>query len=161
MDENQQPLVSCIMPTCNRRAFIPYAIQYFLRQDYENKELIIIDDGTDKIADLVPDTPAIRYFYLDNKINLGAKLNLACKYARGTIIANWDDDDWYAERRLKYQVSVLQNGQTELCGINNLLYYDLEAKIAWQYIYPKNQRTWLLGSSLCYTKEVMEQNTFL
>ena len=51
------PMVSCIMPTYNRREFIPNAIRYFLRQDYDNKELIIIDDGTDNIADLVPDSP--------------------------------------------------------------------------------------------------------
>ena len=160
MNENHLPLVSCIMPTYNRRAFIPHAIQYFLRQEYQNKELIIIDDGTDKISDLVPDSPSIRYFFLDSKITLGAKLNLACQYALGTIICHWDDDDWYAERRLTYQVNSLQNGQTDLCGINNLLYYDLEAKTAWQYTYPKNQRTWLLGSSLCYKKELWNRIRF-
>ena len=46
IDETSQPLVSCIMPTYNRREFVPLAIRYFLRQDYANKELIIIDDGT-------------------------------------------------------------------------------------------------------------------
>ena len=148
------------MPTYNRREFVPYAIQYFLRQDYDNKELIVIDDGTDAIQDLIPHREYIRYFRLDKKISLGAKLNMACKYAKGNIIANWDDDDWYAERRLKYQVSVLQNGKTELCGINNLLYYDLENKKAYQYIYPKNQRTWLLGSSLCYRKELWNRINF-
>ena len=55
------PLVSCIMPTYNRRAFVPYAINYFLRQDYENKELLIVDDGTDPVKDLVPADKQIRY----------------------------------------------------------------------------------------------------
>ena len=41
------------------------------------------------------------------KITLGAKLNLACDYARGEIIAHWDDDDWYAPRRLSTQVEAL------------------------------------------------------
>ncbi|MDB5148551.1 MAG: glycosyltransferase, partial [Mucilaginibacter sp.] len=89
-DEN--PLVSCIMPTYNRREFIPHAIHYFLRQDYPNKELIIIDDGTDVIRDIVPDIENIRYYYLDSKITLGAKLNMACDYAQGNILINWDDD---------------------------------------------------------------------
>jgi len=150
------PMVSCIMPTYNRREFIPNAIRYFLRQDYDNKELIIIDDGTDNIADLVPDSPMIRYYRLDQKISLGAKLNLAAAYANGDIIANWDDDDWYAMRRLKYQVSALQQAQTDVCGINHLLYYDLQKQNAYQYIYPANQRVWLLGSSLCYTRETVE-----
>jgi len=56
------PLVSCIMPTYNRRQFVPQAIKYFLRQDYPHKELIILDDGTDKIRDLVLDFPEMQYF---------------------------------------------------------------------------------------------------
>jgi glycosyltransferase involved in cell wall biosynthesis/predicted O-methyltransferase YrrM len=154
------PLVSCIMPTYNRREFIPNAIRYFLRQDYDNKELIIIDDGTDSISDLVPDSPRIRYYRLDQKITLGAKLNLACTYANGNIIANWDDDDWYAQRRLSYQVESLQQAQTDVCGINRLLYYDLYRQHAFQYIYPANQRVWLLGSSLCYTRDSWDRHRF-
>jgi glycosyltransferase involved in cell wall biosynthesis len=155
-----KPLVSCIMPTYNRRAFIPHAIRYFLRQDYENKELIILDDGTDNIKDLVPDTPSIRYFHLQSKISLGAKLNLACQYARGQILANWDDDDWYAPRRLRYQVDSLQRDRLDVCGINRLFYYDLRSHHAHQYIYPSGQRTWLLGSSLCFTRERWEKGHF-
>ena len=95
------------MPTYNRRAFVPHAIRYFLRQEYGNKELIIIDDGTDSIQDLIPETSNIRYFRLDQKITLGAKLNLACDYAKGNMIANWDDDDWYSPMRLRSQVETL------------------------------------------------------
>jgi glycosyltransferase involved in cell wall biosynthesis len=153
-------LVSCIMPTYNRRAFLPHAIRYFLRQDYPHKELIIIDDGTDNISDLVPAADNIRYYRLDNKITLGAKLNLACTYAKGNIIANWDDDDWYADRRLSYQVTALQRSGTAVCGINRLLYYDFKNRKGYQYIYPADQRVWLLGSSLCFTKELWENNIF-
>ena len=157
---DDQPLVSCIMPTYNRRKFVPHAIQYFLRQEYENKELIIIDDGTDPVEDLVPKSDLISYYRLNRKISLGAKLNLACNYAKGTIIANWDDDDWYAPRRLKYQIETLIEKGTDVCGINKLLYYDLRSNCAYQYIYPPDQRTWLLGSSLCYTKELWSTNQF-
>jgi glycosyltransferase involved in cell wall biosynthesis len=160
MSNTIQPLVSCIMPTYNRRKFVSHAIRYFQNQEYENKELIIIDDGTDVIKDLIPDTPSIRYYRLDSKITLGAKLNLACKYAAGNIIAHWDDDDWYAPRRLAYQVNTLLTEGKDLCGINQLLYYDLRNGSAYQYVYPANQRIWLLGSSLCYTKELWAKHQF-
>ncbi|NEU10429.1 glycosyltransferase [Flavihumibacter sp. R14] len=156
----QQPLVSCIMPTYNRRKFVPHAIRYFLRQEYNNKELIIIDDGTDPIIDLVPDKPNIRYFRLDQKLTLGAKLNMACTYANGEIIANWDDDDWYAERRLNYQVAELTKQGTDVCGLNKLLYYDLGQKNGYQYSYPSDEKAWLLGSSLCYKKEFWSGNKY-
>ncbi len=160
MNRQQQPLVSCVMPTYNRREFVPYAIHYFQCQDYENRELIIIDDGTDNIQDLIPNIPTIRYFRLDNKATLGAKLNMACSYAKGAVIVNWDDDDWYATRRITYQVTALQNEGTDVCGINKLLYYDLRSHQAYQYIYPADQRTWLLGSSLCYTRDLWNRNHF-
>jgi hypothetical protein len=157
---SSQPMVSCIMPTYNRRVFIPHAIRYFQRQHYPNKELIIIDDGSDPIDDLVPDNPDIHYYRLERKITLGEKMNIACAYAKGTIIANWDDDDWYAEWRLTYQVSSLQDHGAGVCGINKLLYYDLRSHKAFCYIYPPEQRVWLLGSSLCYTKELWRINRF-
>ena len=154
------PLVSCIMPTYNRRRFVPDAIRYFLRQDYENKELIIIDDGTDAISDLVPDLPDIRYYRLENKITLGAKLNMACRHANGSFIANWDDDDWYSSHRLTYQLNELLDDNKELCGLNHLLYYDIDRALAFEYIYPQNERLWLLGSSLFYTKALWSQHPF-
>ncbi|MEX6688159.1 glycosyltransferase [Danxiaibacter flavus] len=160
MSAMRVPLVSCIMPTYNRREFIPHAIRYFLRQDYENKELIVIDDGQDNIQDLIPDLPCIRYYRLPQKITLGAKLNLACRYAAGDIIANWDDDDWYAPWRLQYQIKSLLDNNTQVCGINTLLYFDLGSKAGYQYIYPSNQRVWLLGSSLCFTKTLWAKNQF-
>ena len=160
MKEEATPMVSCIMPTYNRRQFVPHAIEYFLRQDYPQKELIIIDDGSDCIKDLVPDHPAISYYRLDQRISLGAKLNLACGHARGNIIAHWDDDDWYASHRLSYQVEALQKKQIVMAGINRLLYFDLYKKNAFTYIYPPDQRTWLSGSSLCYKKSFWDDNKF-
>jgi glycosyltransferase involved in cell wall biosynthesis len=54
------PVVSCIMPTFNRRRFISQAINYFLRQDYTSKELIVVDDGTEVVKDLIPLDDRIR-----------------------------------------------------------------------------------------------------
>lgn len=57
------PLVSCVMPTADRRAFVPQAIRAFLRQEYEPCELLILDDGADAIGDLIPDDERIRYVW--------------------------------------------------------------------------------------------------
>lgn len=139
---------------------MPHAIRYFLRQDLPNKELIILDDGEDPVQDLVPQREDIRYYRLERKLTLGAKLNLGCEYARGSLIAHWDDDDWYAPRRLRYQEEELQKGRKSLCGINRLLYYDLRKQEALQYIYPPEQRVWLIGSSLFYRKELWKAHPF-
>ncbi len=148
------------MPTYNRRAFVPQAIEYFLRQEYANKELVIVDDGTDPVNDLVPGDERIRYIRLQTKVTVGAKRNLACEQARGSIIVHWDDDDWHAPHRLSYQVEALLREGTELCGTHTLFFYDPENGRAWQYVYANGQRTWLVGGTLCYTRAFWESNRF-
>ena len=62
--------VSCIMPTANRRRFIPATLEMFLAQDYSNKELVIVDDGADRVDDIVPKHPHIRYIGLERRLLL-------------------------------------------------------------------------------------------
>ena len=154
------PKISCITPTANRRSFIPKAIEYFLRQDYPNKELLILDDGGDPIGDLVPEKENIRYIHLDKKLTIGAKRNMACEMAKGEIIAHWDDDDWHAPHRLSYQVRALLQEGKNVCGINNLLFYAPKQNRAWRYVYPSVKRFWLSGSSLCYRHSFWEKHPF-
>ena len=68
---NTLPLISCIMPTFNRRAFIPLALQHFLAQDYPNKELVIVDDGAETIGDLVNAVTGVRYIRLNQRLSIG------------------------------------------------------------------------------------------
>jgi glycosyltransferase involved in cell wall biosynthesis len=148
------------MPTYNRRPFVTQAIAYFLRQDYQHKELIILDDGTDAVSDLVPLDRRIRYVHLRQKLTVGAKRNLACEQAQGSIIAHWDDDDWHGPHRLRYQVEALLREGTDLCGINTLLFYDIDNARAWKYVYPNGRKVWLSGSTLCYKRTFWTSNRF-
>lgn len=157
---NETPLISCIMPTANRRAFVGAAVEYFLRQDYEHRELIVVDDGEDAIGDLLPQDERVRYVRLAERQTVGAKRNLACEQARGQLIAHWDDDDWQATHRLRYQVAALLRTGAQVCGINRLLFYDVRDGRGWQYVYPASQRLWLSGSSLLYRREFWAQHRF-
>ncbi len=156
-----QPLVSCLMPTANRRAFVPLAIRYFLRQDYPNRELIILDDGEDSVADLIPADHRIRYLRMEERRTMGSKHNQGCRLARGDIIAHWDDDDWFTESRLSYQVSeLLKQPQMTLTGLSRLLFYSPSADRAWEYAYPPAQLPWVCGSTFCYRKAFWEHHPF-
>ena len=154
------PFVSCIMPTRNRRHFVPQAIHYFLRQDYAKKELLIVDDGDDPVADLVPPDPKIRYVRALSELTLGAKRNLACQLAHGDLFAHWDDDDWMAGHRLSYQVTVLEEEQADLCGLKEVVFYRPDKDQAWLYVYPDDDQPWLAGGTLCYTRAYWERNPF-
>ncbi|MEW6734677.1 MAG: glycosyltransferase, partial [Acidobacteriota bacterium] len=155
-----EPLISCIMPTYNRRSFIPQAIRCFLRQDYSNSELIVIDDGTDSIAECVPQNGRIRYIRLDKKLSIGAKRNFACAQAYGDLIVHWDDDDWYPSWRLRAQLQSLVNHRADLCGSSQIFYYDAANDRGWEYKYSAPGTKWVGGNTLAYRKSFWEQNKF-
>jgi glycosyltransferase involved in cell wall biosynthesis len=148
------------MPTKNRRQFVPKAIEYYQRQDYANRELLVLDDGDDPVQDLMPDDPTIRYVRLDRPYRLGLKRNLACQLARGDILAHWDDDDWYAPWRLTHQVSGMQKAGVELSGSPRVLFLELGSGRSWTYDYPAMGRPWLIGASLCYARSLWERLKF-
>jgi glycosyltransferase involved in cell wall biosynthesis len=154
------PLISCIMPTSNRRAFVPRAISYFLRQDYASKELIVLDDGDDPVADLIQDDPRIRYVRLERRIVLGAKRNHCVELAHGDLIMHWDDDDWHAPQRLSLQYAALCAAGAEICGLRQMLFYEPAARAAWLYSYPPRARPWLAGGSLFYTRALWQRAPF-
>ena len=98
------PFVSVCTPTFNRRPFVPAMIENYLRQDYphDRMEWIIIDDGTDKIEDLVKDISGVKYFSYDKKMSLGKKRNLMHDKSSGDILVYMDDDDYYPSCRVSH-----------------------------------------------------------
>ena len=118
--QNVLPMVSICTPTYNRRPFIKTIFECFKNQDYPSNrmEWIIVDDGTDKIKDLIETSniPQIRYFELKDKITLGAKRNYMHKHVRGSIIVYMDDDDYYPPERVSHAVDMLLKDDTVLCA---------------------------------------------
>jgi glycosyltransferase involved in cell wall biosynthesis/predicted O-methyltransferase YrrM len=158
------PLVSCIMPTADRRHHVARSLACFRRQEHPWRELIIIDDGEEPVEDLLGDDPRIRYLRLDRRTPLGRKRNLAVAAARGAIIAHWDDDDWYGPERLSRQIApMLRPGgaSVAVCGLRALLYLSVTDGRAWRYAYPAGRRPpWVSGNTLCYRRRVWEEHPF-
>jgi hypothetical protein len=123
---NFKPMVSVCTPTFNRRPFIPIMLDCFRNQTYpkDRIEWIIVDDGTDKIKDLVDSAqiPQIKYFELPEKIALGAKRNYMHSKATGSIIVYMDDDDYYPPERISHAVEVLTEKKDALCAGSSEIY---------------------------------------
>lgn len=126
-------MISCIMPTYNRRRFVLQSIEYLVRQDYSNIELIVVDDGTEPVDDLVDtiyswQNPYHRhvdmtYFGLPVQVDIGTKRNIACALASGDIICHWDDDDYYGPQRISMQAEPILAGRVDVtaCRMMHLL----------------------------------------
>lgn len=119
-----------------------------------------MDDGSDSVADLVPDDPQIRYIRLPARMVLGEKRNFCVRESRGDLIMHWDDDDWMASWRISYQVQELLTHQAEVCGLRELYFRELEGDKCWLYKYPANAKPWLAGGSLLYTKAFFLRSPF-
>ena len=122
----EQPFVSICTPTFNRRPFINTMFQCFRNQNYPHTlmEWIIVDDGTDKIQDLVKSSgiSQIRYFSIQKKMNLGAKRNFMHTKATGSILVYMDDDDYYPPDRVSHAVERLMSNPQALCAGSSELY---------------------------------------
>ena len=120
------PIVSVCTPTFNRRPFIPTMFECFKNQTYpaDRMEWIIVDDGTDRIRDLVEGSgiPQIKYFELPKKVSLGEKRNYMHSKATGSIIVYMDDDDYYPPDRVSHAVEKLMDNKQALCAGSSEIY---------------------------------------
>ncbi len=123
-NKKELPFVSVCTPTFNRRPFIPIMLKCFDSQIYpkDKIEWIIVDDGTDKIEDLVKDHPHIKYYKYDEKMTLGKKRNLMHEKTKGDIIVYMDDDDYYPPTRISHAVDILTSHPNALCAGASELY---------------------------------------
>ena len=123
------PLVSVITPVFNVKAFLVETIESVLSQQYNNWELILIDDGsTDGSAQIAKSYSGkfpgkIFYFEHENHVNKGASpsRNLGLSDAKGEVIAFLDSDDYWSPEKLQKQVELLnQNPEASvLCEATN------------------------------------------
>ena len=122
--DSKLPYVSVCTPTFNRRPFFQAAIQCFNHQTYpkHRMEWIIIDDGTDKIEDLVASHPNVKYFKSSEKMTLGKKRNLMHANSCGDIIVYMDDDDYYPPERVSHAVESLMANPSILCAGSSEIY---------------------------------------
>ena len=150
-------LVSCIMPTCNRQGLIPVALKCYLSQDWPDKELVVIDDGSVKARGLVKQlVPDAVYIYLAEQQILGAKRNLACEVARGEVICHFDDDDWSAAGRIRDQVTRLIESGKQMTGYHSITYWN--GIKAYRYVSAVPQ--YILGTTMCYRKSFWDSHLF-
>ena len=155
------PFVSLCTPTFNRRPFVPMMIQCFLHQDYpkDRMEWIIVDDGTDKIRDLVEDIEQVKYFSSNEKMTLGVKRNFCNREAKGEIIIYIDDDDFYPRERVSHAVAkLMENPEYLIAGSSEMYVYfkDLDKMFTFGP-YGRNHAT---AATFAFRKELLTKTQF-
>lgn len=121
----REPLVSVVIATRDRSAFLADAIYSALYQTMTDLEVIVVDDGSSDDTEAVVrsiDDPRVRYVRQEAS-GVAAARNNGTRHARGSYIAVLDDDDLMRPDRLEIQLGSL-DGESHGCVGNLLHFYD-------------------------------------
>lgn len=113
------------MVTANRKSLAARAVRCFEQQTYANRELIVIDDGTEDYTELFRHLPPSQIRYMRDIPKgqvLGRLRNIALDAARGEYLIQWDDDDWYHPDRIRIQARTLTKGFDACCLGTSLMH---------------------------------------
>ena len=105
------PNVSVCIPTYNRSAILPYAVNSVLNQTYGDFELLICDDASpDNTAEIVAqwDDPRIRYIRHPKNIKRSRNMRSGYDAAQGRYFIKFDDDDALTPTFLERTVAVME-----------------------------------------------------
>ena len=104
-----EPKVSFLMPVLNNHEYLREAVLSVINLDYQNWELIIVDDGSNPpvCLDLDINDNRIRIIRNEKNIGISKSLNKGLKCCSGDFIARFDSDDINLSNRLTIQIRYL------------------------------------------------------
>ena len=105
-------MISIIIPLYNKQDCIKRTIYSVIRQDFEDFEIVVVDDGsTDssgKVVNEIPDE-RVKYFHKDNQ-GVSAARNFGLSLAKGEWVLFLDADDVLKEHALSvFKAAVIEN----------------------------------------------------
>ena len=103
--EQYEPFVSIIVPAYNEEFVIEATIRSLLNSDYDNLEIIVVDDGsqdrtTEVVRERFGDEPLVRLFTEANAGKATA-LNFGLRHAKGDVIVALDADTQFPANTIR------------------------------------------------------------
>jgi hypothetical protein len=88
-----EPLVSVLVVTCNRPHMLNVALQSLANQTYKNIEIILVNNGSASVADVVTRYPSVRLIEPGRNLGLPGFFEIAMREMRGDYFCALADDD--------------------------------------------------------------------
>jgi hypothetical protein len=113
-----QPFVSVVIPTWNRRELLRQAIESVIAQTCPNWEIIVVDDGsTDGTADTVRSIgdQRIKLVACEHSGRKSHLRNLGIAASSGEFVGFLDSDDLWMPRKLEIQLEALRRDGADWC----------------------------------------------
>lgn len=118
--EEEEELISVIIPLYNTEKYIEQCIESVLNQTYTNIEVIVVNDkSTDSSLDVVSKYSANnKVVIFSNEVNVGvsATRNFGIKKSKGKFIAFLDADDYWHVDKLRLQINKIKETGADVCS---------------------------------------------
>lgn len=158
------PFFSLIVPVYNTAPFLDRCLESIVSQDFQDWELILIDDGsTDGSSDLCDRWAAkderICCYHQQNR-GVSAARNRALLHARGTWIWFIDSDDYILPRSLVTLAETSAHQKAELIVFNENITGSFQGEL--DAFLPKYYFPYIVGFGPCnkiYLRALIEENT--
>ncbi len=111
-----EPRITVMIPVFNMQGTITKAIDSFFRQDYKNKELLVLDGGsTDDTVNLIKQYGgSVDYFVSQKDGGPSDAMAKNLKYATGDLVAILGADDWYNQGALTAAANTYRKHQADV-----------------------------------------------
>jgi glycosyltransferase involved in cell wall biosynthesis len=132
--------ISVIIPTYNRAHTLPRALQSVRNQNYDNIEIIVVDDFSNDNTELLmskAENADIRYISHNQNFGPAAARNTGIKSATGEYIAFLDSDDIWLPNKLSFQLEILIKNGCKICGTQSIKINEDKQEIIPQW-YPEH-----------------------
>jgi glycosyltransferase involved in cell wall biosynthesis len=124
------PNISILIPTYNRKNFLPFVIRNLKVQDYPHKKLqvVIDDDGEEPLFDnynLFKEAVKpikVKYMRNEKKRSIGFKRHNLIKNSNNEIIAFMDDDDLYEPTYISHSYKILKEKKAGCVGCDKMIF---------------------------------------
>jgi len=112
------PFVTYFIPSFNHAQYVEEAVNSVLNQEYENLELIVVDDGSSdnshEVLRQFESDPRVTLFLNTENHGQSAAFNQALRVAKGEYIGYLPSDDWHLPQKTKLQVEKFLAGSKRL-----------------------------------------------
>ena len=112
LGNDREALVSVVISTYNRQAYLKEAISSVVQQTYKNIEVIIADDCSKESPKAIVDgfqDSRLQLRINEKNMGMGPNLTSAFKLAKGKYVASINDDDVWQKDFLEKLVPLLEN----------------------------------------------------
>lgn len=135
-----KPTISIIVPVYNTKEYLKRCVDSLLQQDYSEKEIILVDDGSTDGSDSVCDEYSRRYPVVQvvHKKNGGlmSAWMAGVQKSTGRYLCFVDSDDWVEDRMLQEMSQCLSGERAEIVMCGYSIDKDGRPPVAQKNLYP-------------------------